>query len=96
MEPLLSRVKGGVDFVSVMSLLAIVLVVLTLSISNTQARDILMLVSSVFVGVTITAFLFNSSMVLNLVMFTFVTAGTYSFMDNFLESTEVRLISSPQ
>ena len=96
MEPLLSRLKGGVDFVSVMSIVAIGLVVLTLTLCNTEARDILMVVSSVLVGMTITAFLFNKSLLLNLVMFAFVTVGTYSFMNNFLESTQINLVSSNQ
>lgn len=96
MEPLLSRVKGGVDFVSVMSIVSVLLLVGTLSLCNTNVREVLMVVSSLFVGATITAFLYNKSILLNAVTFSFVSLGTYSFMNNFLESTQMNLVSSPQ
>lgn len=91
MEPLLARVQGGVDFVSVLSFIAIVLLVTTMTLCNSEARNVLTVASSVFVAMSITALLYSKYMLMNITTFTAVALATYSSIQTFIENTTIKI-----
>lgn len=87
MPLLVSRARGGVDFVAVLSVVSVILLLVTLGLCNTEARAVLAGASSVFVGLSLTAFFYSSSLLLNVATFCLVALATKSFIENFLQTT---------
>ena len=92
MEPILARVQGGADFVAVLSVISVVLLIVTMSLCNTEARTVLTVASSVFVALTVTGFLYSQKLLVNMATFTLVAILTNSFIENFLETTTIQTV----